>query len=263
MGKKLEKKGVPSYMLTLADMWSLLLIFFIMLFAMSQIDATKFKEVKGNIKTTFGYNQTLVQYGPPPGVSLIEAKASSSNAGDNIIFDQPSNNTIIDPQLAAIKMQACERQMKKEATDAAISKKNGLLIRKVLAEELKAGLFSIAEGSREVSLLFSAAKAFSGTQLQRDMKKALLKVGYAFGASNGAVVIRNYVPPEYRSEYKTAYDESTARISSVASALMDSTKLTPERIQMGSMSNSRAPSSVKAFSDSAYTPFFEVSVVKD
>lgn len=263
MGKKLEKKGVPAYMLTLADMWSLLLIFFIMLFAMSQIDATKFQEVKGNIKLTFGHNRMTPMYGPPPGVSFIDSESSSNHAGDNIIFDQPANNTIIDPQLAAIKMMACDRQIKKDANDVAVAKKNGVLIRKVLAEELKSGIFSISERGKEVSLLFSAQKAFQGTQLIGEMKKALLKVGFAFGSAKGAVVIRNFVPDEYRSEYKTAYNESTARIASVASALMDSTQLTADRIQMGSMSNSRAPSSIKAFSESTYIPFFEVSVIKD
>jgi chemotaxis protein MotB len=263
MGKKLPKRGVPAYMLTLADMWSLLLIFFIMLFAMSQVDATKFKEVKGTLKTTFGFNQQTIFYGPPPGVSLIESKASSDNAGTDIIFDQPANNSIIDPQLAALKMQACERQVKKDASDIIASKKNAVLIRKVLASEIKSGLFAISEYGKEVSLMFPVARAFEGSQLTQEMRRGLIKVGYAFGSSNGAVVIRNYVPNSYSSKFKSAYNESTARTSIVAAALMESEKIAPDRLQMGSMSSTRAPAAVKAFPESSIAPFFEVVVIKD
>lgn len=263
MSKKLEKKGVPAYMLTLADMWSLLLIFFIMLFAMSQIDATKFKKVQGSVKTTFGYNQRVVQWGPPPGFSLIEGKASSDHAGQDIMLDHPANNSIIDPQLAALKIQACERQMKKEANDVATSKKNGRLIRSVISEELKEGLLSINENGREVSLIFPAHIAFNGNQLIPDMKKALIKLGHALGAAHGVVVVRNYIPPAYKDEFKSAYQEASVRGSTIAATLIESAKLDPERIQVGSMSNSRAPSSVKSYAESARYPFFEVSVIKD
>lgn len=160
-------------------------------------------------------------------------------------------------------MQACERQIKKDANDVIASKKNAVVVRKVLAAEIASGLFAISENGKEVSILFPAARAFEGASLTDDMKRGLLKLGYAFGSSNGAVVIRNYVPNNYKAEFKTAYDESTARISKVATALMDSTKIQSDRIQMGSMSNSRAPASVKAFPESSTAPFFEVSVIKD
>ena len=77
------------------------------------------------------------------------------------------------------------------------------------------------------------------------------------------MVIRNYVPNNYKSEFKSAYNESSVRTSIVAKALMDSTKIQSDRIQMGSMSNTRAPASVKAFPESNTSPFFEVSVIKD
>lgn len=264
MAKKLEKKGVPAYMLTLADMWSLLLIFFIMLFSMSQIDATKFKKLQGSVKTTFGYNQTRIAYGPPPGFSLIEGKASADNAGTDIIVEQSASTSIIDPQLAAIKIQACERQMKKEANDAAIAKRSANLIKKVLEAELSAGLFSIHQDGRDVNLVFSATSAFAtGSQMLPQMRKGLLKLGHAFGSAQGTIVIRSFIPEEYQDEFKSTYEESSLRASAIGSTLMESTKIKADRIQMGSMSSSRAPSAIKANPESIRVPFFEVSIIKD
>lgn len=264
MAKKLEKKGVPAYMVTLGDMWSLMLTFFIMLFAMSEVDATKFKKIQGTMKNTFGYKQAPVIFGPPPGISLITGSASSDSSGTEVMFDQPANNSIIDPQLQSLRMQACERQVKKDAIDKTAAKKHSAVIRRILSEELKAGLFTLSDQGKEVSLLFSGESTFSSaTDINVSMKKALLKLGVALGATSGTVLVRGYVPPNYKGQFKSAYEESSARTAVIGTVLMDSTKVSADRIQVESMSNKRAPSSIKAFPESVSVPFFEVSVVKD
>lgn len=264
MAKKLEKRGVPSYMVTLGDMWSLMLTFFIMLFAMSQVDATKFKEVKGTIKTTFGYKQSNLIWGPPPGVSLITDSTTSESSGIDGIMEQTMNNSIIDPELQSLRIQACERQIKKEALDKSAAKKHSLVMRRILHNELKTGLFTLSEDGKEVSLLFSGSSAFSGTaEVNSEMKKALLKLGVALGATSGTILVRGYVPADYRGQFKSAYEESSVRTAAIGTVLMENKNLSTDRIQVESMSNKRAPSSIKKFPESTQIPFFEVSVVKD
>ncbi len=43
--KRPENKGAPRWMTTYSDMVTLILVFFVLLFSMSQIDAEKFKAI--------------------------------------------------------------------------------------------------------------------------------------------------------------------------------------------------------------------------
>ncbi|MCC6137531.1 MAG: hypothetical protein IT287_02785, partial [Bdellovibrionaceae bacterium] len=95
------------------------------------------------------------------------------------------------------------------------------------------------------------------------MRRALLKLGVGLGATKGTILVRGYVPSNYKGEFKSAYHESSIRTAAIGTVLMDSAKLSADRIQVESMSNTRAPSSLKSNPESMYSPFFEVSIVKD
>lgn len=51
---KVEKDNAERYLLTYADLMNLLLIFFIILYSMSQVDAQKFDQLSGSFKSAFG-----------------------------------------------------------------------------------------------------------------------------------------------------------------------------------------------------------------
>ena len=56
MAKKKEeevKKGLDEWMGTFSDMMTLLMCFFVMLFAMSSVDAAKFEAVANSFQSTF------------------------------------------------------------------------------------------------------------------------------------------------------------------------------------------------------------------
>ncbi|MGL6194014.1 MAG: flagellar motor protein MotB [Thermoguttaceae bacterium] len=65
MEKKCPPEGAPEWVLTYGDMMSLLLTFFIMLYAMSTVDKPKQDVIADALQTQFGYSQTQV---PVPGV---------------------------------------------------------------------------------------------------------------------------------------------------------------------------------------------------
>ncbi|MGD8562011.1 MAG: flagellar motor protein MotB, partial [Desulfarculaceae bacterium] len=54
MAKKAEKKGLPPWMATFADMCTLLLTFFVLLLTFAQMDVVKFKEMLGSVQKAFG-----------------------------------------------------------------------------------------------------------------------------------------------------------------------------------------------------------------
>ncbi|MDP4094247.1 MAG: flagellar motor protein MotB [Bacillota bacterium] len=86
---KVEKDTSERWLLTYADLMNLLLILFIILYAMSQIDVAKFNQLAASLKSTFGDSSpaSVIDQGAN-GSSLIDLPANSpspvvsSNAED-------------------------------------------------------------------------------------------------------------------------------------------------------------------------------------
>ena len=69
---ELEKaNGAPAWMATFADLMSLLLCFFVLLFSFSQIDALKFKQIAGSMKMGFGVQRDVPADEIPLGTSAV------------------------------------------------------------------------------------------------------------------------------------------------------------------------------------------------
>ncbi|MEO0336367.1 MAG: flagellar motor protein MotB, partial [Pseudomonadota bacterium] len=54
MGKKKEGGGAPGWIVTFADLMSLLLTFFVLLLSFAEMDVVKFKKAVGSIRNAFG-----------------------------------------------------------------------------------------------------------------------------------------------------------------------------------------------------------------
>ncbi|MBF0178859.1 MAG: hypothetical protein HQM03_02405 [Magnetococcales bacterium] len=64
------KKGTPLWFISWADMATLLLCLFVILFSMSTVNATKFMKLQGTMKNAFGLNRSQ-QLNPVGGDSLV------------------------------------------------------------------------------------------------------------------------------------------------------------------------------------------------
>lgn len=75
-----EPKGSPAWMNTFADLMNLLLCFFVMLFAMSTVDAEKFEKVIASFQSTFSIL-------PSGGASIGDGQMVSSGVSQLEMFD--------------------------------------------------------------------------------------------------------------------------------------------------------------------------------
>ena len=64
-------EGLPAWMGTFADLMSLLMCFFILLLAFSEMDVLKFKQIAGSMKFAFGVQNKLEVKDIPKGTSVI------------------------------------------------------------------------------------------------------------------------------------------------------------------------------------------------
>jgi chemotaxis protein MotB len=75
------KRGTPRWLVTYADMVTLLLCFFVLLVSFANTDTSKFKEVLGSMKDAFGVRREVLEMGKEGGMELpirMESSASKS-----------------------------------------------------------------------------------------------------------------------------------------------------------------------------------------
>ena len=67
-------EGIPAWVMTFADLMSLLLAFFVLLFSFSEIDKQAYKQMAGSMKDAFGVQREIKAKEPPRGNNIIAVK---------------------------------------------------------------------------------------------------------------------------------------------------------------------------------------------
>ena len=70
--------GIPGWVMTFADLMSLLMCFFVLLLSFSEMDALKFKRLAGELRQAFGVQTVVNVSDPPKGTSVIARHFSPS-----------------------------------------------------------------------------------------------------------------------------------------------------------------------------------------
>lgn len=70
--------GIPAWVMTFADLMSLLMCFFVLLLSFSEMDALKFKRLAGELRQAFGVQTEINANDPPKGTSVIARHFSPS-----------------------------------------------------------------------------------------------------------------------------------------------------------------------------------------
>ncbi|MAR00248.1 MAG: type VI secretion system protein TssL [Oceanospirillaceae bacterium] len=70
--------GIPAWVMTFADLMSLLMCFFVLLLSFSEMDAQKFKRLAGELRNAFGVQTVINASDPPKGTSIIARHFSPS-----------------------------------------------------------------------------------------------------------------------------------------------------------------------------------------
>lgn len=71
-----KKQGAPAWVMTFADLMSLLMCFFVLLLSFSEMDVSKYKEMAGSMKNAFGVQRDLKVKEPPKGINVIAREFS-------------------------------------------------------------------------------------------------------------------------------------------------------------------------------------------
>ena len=74
--QKKADEGSPAWVMTFADLMSLLMCFFVLLLSFSEMDVVKFKQLAGSMKLAFGVQREIKAKEPPKGINVIAREFS-------------------------------------------------------------------------------------------------------------------------------------------------------------------------------------------
>ena len=196
--RRLVTRGSPGWMVTFADMMSLLLCLFILILSFAKIDSTQFRKNAGPINQAFGVSKTPTDMIAPPT--------------PNIITLNPFK------------------------TDPRTSEENRVLleIKQKMAKEILASMIDLEVKDNMVIIRFPGSAAFaSGTaDLATVFLPTLAKIGEVLKGTKGRVVISGHTDdiPIATERYRSNWDLSAARSVSVAHYMLNDEGISPQRI---------------------------------
>jgi chemotaxis protein MotB len=109
-----EHENHERWMVSYADMMTLLLVLFIVLYAMSQVDKDKFAALASGLSETFG-GPISVQPGPTPEGAVLDGL----NGAINIASAIPPDTTVAEAEVDAAAAQAAAERAQRVAVEAA------------------------------------------------------------------------------------------------------------------------------------------------
>lgn len=244
---KCPPEGLPAWMGTFADLMSLLMCFFVLLLAFSEMDVLKFKQIAGSMKFAFGVQNKIEVKDIPKGTSVI-AMEFRPGRPDPTPIDTIQQQTI-DMTQQMLEFQAGDEdsaggrqkqrgtqrggQSQQTSTDQSASTQQAAnqeqvaeMMKKV-AQQLQK---QILDGSIEMESLgqqitirirengsFSAGSAF----LQPQFRPVIRQIGEILAVMPGQIEVSGHSDKQQISNelYSSNWDLSAQRAVAVAEAL--------------------------------------------
>lgn len=196
------KKGAPTWMVTFADLMSLLMAFFALLYAMSSIDPFKFQQVATSLQSVFGdQRSSILEF---DGKTLIELHP------DSIVENDRQENDKFQEIVERVEQQY-EREQNVQ--------------------------IEVNEDEMTVTLTFQGEALFpSGTaQLMPEFRRQLLNLAFLRDYQELDLLVQGHtdrVPLNRGLQYRTNWDLSASRAASVGEFLLEQGFIQPQSLRV-------------------------------
>jgi len=226
--QKQESGGVPAWVMTFADLMTLLMCFFVLLLSFSEMDVAKFKQLSGSMKNAFGVQAEIEVRTIPKGTSVVAQEFSPGKPEPTALnqirqFTIDSNRNTLD---------ALDRELKEIEETRAHARR----LRLALKEEIEKGYVSIeTEGTRIIIHIMEKASFDSGlADVRPEFQPVLEKISGLIDNNSGGVTISGHTDnvPISTERFRSNWELSTSRAVSVAHELLEFSPIDAERVQV-------------------------------
>ena len=243
--------GLPAYLATFADLMSLLMCFFVLLLAFSEMDAQKYKQVAGSMKSAFGVQTKIKADGSPKGTSII-AQEFSPGRPDPTILNEIRQHTVddlantLDVQCTPGQEQSREDQQEdKESKEKAAQEAMAKIKKKLeaqtqadavkaaakLMDEIRKGRIEVETQGRQIVIRVKEQGSFESGSA--DLRKTFIpimdKIREAIEGVGGVYAVAGHTDdvPISTLRFRSNWELASARSVSVAHELLKTGTMDP------------------------------------
>ena len=237
--------GAPAWVMTFADLMSLLMCFFVLLLSFSEMDLQKYKQVAGSMKFAFGVQREVKANETPKGTSIIAQEFSSGRPTPTVV-NEVRQATVDDTKQTLEFTDAMNNDKSKQSDfdpakpsdedpDAPNKQTEADADRllEALREEIGQGMVQVETVGSNILIRISEKASFpSGTAtLRGDFLPVLGKLRDALAGVPGQVVVAGHTDdiPIKTAVFRSNWDLSAARAVTVVHELLEDGQLTLDR----------------------------------
>lgn len=213
--QKKGDEGLPGWVMTFADLNSLLLAFFVLLFSFSEMEPATYKEIGGTMKDAFGVQRDIPIRDPLKGISLI-ARDFSPSTPDN----SPTNKIQQETQKT---LERNLRMHQSEVERDILELQEKLKELMVMLQEALKQLASDGDGQGQGKQSDSAQETAESKKIEEEKKKAVKELASAL-VDTKKMIVDVESPDSNPSQAMQATVETLIKTQEKVEAAMEATK---------------------------------------
>jgi len=217
--QKKEGAGVPAWVMTFADLMTLLMCFFVLLLSFAEMDILKFKQVAGSMKEAFGVQKMILSDRTESTQDFLDGQTS-----DTPLFEKVGDLDSLDPKALAKLVE----EMQAEKTEA-----EALKLAALLSEEIAAGSVELESTTDRIIIRINEKASFPSGRatLRAGFVEVLDKIHTALAEVEGTVTVAGHTDnrPIRTKRFRSNWELSAGRAVSVVHALLRSGLLDSRR----------------------------------
>lgn len=264
--------GAPKWMVTFADLSTLLLCFFVLLLSFSEMDVAKFKQLAGSMREAFGVQAEINSKQIPKGTSIIAREFSPAQPEPTVLnqvrqFTIDSNKNTLefaDPGKVVEIEEYEELQKTQELIDQVEA--DTRLARETLQPEIDAGMIEVRTvGARTIiHIREKGSFALGSAEVEENFRPVLEKIHALLRQTEGLVRIAGHTDnlPIATVRFRSNWELSSARAVSVLHELIQHRGLDADRFVVAGYADTRPIASNDSSSERAKNRRVDISIVR-
>lgn len=223
-----EEAEGGGWIMTFADLMSLLMCFFVLLLSFAELDVMKFKAIAGSMKLAFGVQREIKAPDVPMGTSIIRTEFSPGKPEPTVV--NSVQQTTSEPNKQTLELSDTLRDpgpggdIGEAAEEFEQTQKDAQKLMEALKEEVDAGMLEIE--TRGTSIVIRIKEKASFPSGQATFHKAFIPVVTTLKDSlrdvDGKIVVAGHTDniPIKTARFRSNWDLSAARAVSVLHELI-------------------------------------------
>jgi chemotaxis protein MotB len=244
--------GIPAWVMTFADLMSLLMCFFVLLLSFAEMDALKFKRLAGELRMAFGVQTEVNADDPPKGTSVIARHFSPSIPEPTPInevrqktsdLSQSSLEVLCQDEITQQQERQGDEGQKtreiavpKDSADEKKAEETAVEIAAELESEVSSGKIEVETQGKKIIIRIRENGAFrSGSDYIHDKFLPVIdKIREVLVTLTGRISVEGHTDdiPTQGGRFRSNWALSSARAAAFAQELFIAPEMNQERFQV-------------------------------